>query len=118
MMGRNGTAQETMQSQIGRLSDKLDQFVRKEDYERRHGELVERISKLESGDDILRQEFSSKIDAIGVKIDTMIKDYYSLRNDISKASTSKWQWIAGVFCSFVVGSGGLYVLLAALHALR
>lgn len=118
MMGRNGTAQETMQTQIARLSDKLDQFMRKEDYERRHGELIERISKVESEDNVLRQEFSSKVDGLGIKIDAMIKDYYSLRSDISKASTSKWQWIAGVFCSFVVGSGGLYVLLAALHALR
>ncbi len=118
MMGRNGTERETMQTQIARLSDKLDQFMRKEDYERRHGELVERISKVESEDTVLRQEFSSKVDAIGIKMDTMIKDYYSLRTDISRANASKWQWIAGVFCSFVLGSGGLYVLLAALHALR
>lgn len=100
-----------LENRVMRIEDKLEHYVRDDLYERRHGEAIERIVKLEAGDALLRSEFLNKFDTLNTTLT-------SLTVRIEKIATTRWQWIAGLAGAFVFGSGGLYVLLAAIHALR
>jgi hypothetical protein len=98
-------------SRVSRTEEKFDNYLRSDAYERRHGELIERIGRLEASDLSLRSDFIAKFDVLNTTLGAL-----TLR--IEKIATSRWQWISGLALSFVVGSGGLYLLLDLVHALK
>jgi archaellum component FlaC len=86
-------------------------FVLREDFEKRLSDVNERFTRLEGNLD-------KQYDQINNKIDRLQDSIRQMQIDIQGNITSKWQWIAGTTISFFIGGGGIYGILSLLHGLK
>lgn len=103
-----------------RISEKLDRYMLREDFFRDRSEIVERITRAESSDTALRQEFSQKFDTLSKQIGDLnltVTTFISSQKP-QKDVAGWWKWTATAVISSVISGGGLLALLQLIHALR
>lgn len=120
-----------------RLSERLDRYLLKEDFNKSHGDfktdmvdringveqrLTERIVRAESADSSMRTEFSSKLDALSTQFTEMKIMLQTIASnqkvDGSKRSADWWKFTATALISILLSSGGLLGVLSLAHLLR
>ena len=99
-----------------------DEYVTRVEYEARHANLEQRVSKVEATIDAYRTAFDAKLDKISDKVGSVETNLShqigSMKDAFYRDKSTTARWAIGALVSFLTGGGGMIGLLQVFHLLR
>jgi hypothetical protein len=116
-----GNEYDGLRADIRSIVDKIDKLMSREEYERRHANIEERVSKIEADMRSMAQwsnaEHNTMRTDVATRFDKILEKFDDLKSEVLHSRSDNLKWALGIVLSFVLG-GGLVGTLLALHIIK
>lgn len=103
------------------IVDKIDKLMSREEYERRHAAMEDRVNKLEADMRTMAtwggKEHADMRKEVSDRFDKILEKFDEFKGEVQEARITSGRWVLGLVLSFM-GGGGLVGVLAALHLIH